>query len=105
MPAFGKHLPQEPWAVVAGASEGLGTAWVEALARRGLHVLAVARRPEPLDQMAQRVAAKHEVEGRTLAADLAEPGFTDRLAAAASGLEIGTAVYNAAYSFTGFLLD
>ena len=105
MAAFRAHLPQGPWAVVAGASEGLGAAWVEALAQRGLHVLAVARRPEPLEQMAQRVAAKHAVEVRTLAADLAEPGFTDRLAAAGSGLEIGTAVYNAGFSFTGFLLD
>ena len=99
------HLPQGPWAVVAGASEGLGAAWVDALAGRGLHVLAVARRPEPLERMAQRVAAKHGVEVRTLAADLAAPGFTDRLAAAGSGLEIGTLVYNAAFSFTGFLLD
>ena len=79
MPAFRAHLPQGPWAVVGGASEGLGAAWVEALARRGLHVLAVGRRPEPLEQMAQRVAGR--------------------------GLEIGTAVYNAASSFTGFLLD
>ena len=105
MAAFGTHPPQGPWAVVAGASEGLGAAWVEALARRGLHVLAVARRPEPLERLAERVAAQHHVEVRTLAADLAEPDFTDRLAAAGSGLEIGTAVYNAAFSFTGFLLD
>src|SRR3954451_5953784 len=99
------HPPQGPWAVVAGASEGLGAAWVEALARRGLHVLAVARRPEPLEQMAARVAAKHAVEVRPLAADLAEPDFIERLAAAGSGLEIGTAVYNAAFSFTGPQLD
>lgn len=90
---------------MAGASEGLGAAWVEALARRGLNVVAVARRPEPLDRMAQRVAARHRVEVRTLAADLAEPGFPDRLAAAGDGLEIGTVVYNAAFSFTGRLLD
>src|SRR5436309_15948917 len=96
MAALRAHRPQGPWAVVAGGSEGLGAAWVEALARRGRHVLAVGRRPEPLEQMAQRLAAKYEIEVRTLAADLAEPDFTDRLAAAASGLEIGTAVYNAA---------
>jgi len=99
------HLPQGPWAVVAGASEGLGAAWAEALAQRGLHVLAVARRPGPLEQTVQRLAAEHEVEVRALAADLAEPGFADRLAAAGSGLEIGTVVYNAAFSFTGLLLD
>ncbi|ADP83699.1 SDR family NAD(P)-dependent oxidoreductase [Pseudofrankia inefficax] len=99
------HPPAGPWAVVAGASEGLGAAWVEALARRGLHVLAVARRPEPLEQLARRLSGEHGVEVRPLAADLAEPDFGDRLAAAASGLEIGTAVYNAAFSFAGPLLD
>jgi short-subunit dehydrogenase len=90
---------------VAGASEGLGAAWVEALARRGVHVLAVARRPEPLERTARRVAERHDVEVRTVAADLAEPGFPDRLAAAGEGLEIGTVVHNAAFSFTGRLLD
>ncbi|WP_045878328.1 SDR family NAD(P)-dependent oxidoreductase [Pseudofrankia sp. DC12] len=105
MAALRTHPPQGPWAVVAGASEGLGAAWAEALARRGLNVLAVGRRPEPLEQTARRLAATHEVEVRTLAADLAEPGFTDHLAAAGSGLEIGTAVYNAAFSFAGPLLD
>jgi uncharacterized protein len=105
MAAFRTHPPHGPWAVVAGASEGLGAAWAEALARRGLNVLAVGRRPEPLERTARRLEAEHGVEVRTLAADLAEPGFTDRLAAAGSGLEIGTAVYNAAFSFTGPLLD
>jgi len=90
---------------VAGASEGLGAAWAEALARRGLHVLAVGRRAEPLERVAQRLAARYGVEVRTLAADLGEPGFPERLAAAGRGLEIGAAVYNAASSFTGFLLD
>jgi len=33
------------WALVAGASEGLGAAWAEALASRGLNLLLLARRP------------------------------------------------------------
>lgn len=90
---------------MAGASEGLGAAWSEALARRGLNVLAVARRPEPLEQTARRLTDKYGVEVRALTADLAEPEFVDRLVAAGSGLEIGTVVYNAAFSFTGPLLD
>lgn len=90
---------------MAGASEGLGAAWSEALARRGLNVLAVARRPEPLDELTRRLAAKYGVEVRPLAADLAEPDVTDRLAEAVGGLEVGTVVYNAAFSFTGPLLD
>lgn len=105
MAAFRTHPPRGPWAVVAGASEGLGAAWADALAQRGLHILAVGRRPAPLEQTARRLAAEHKVEVRTLAADLGAPDFADRLIAAGSGLEIGTAVYNAAFSFTGPLLD
>ncbi len=105
MAAFRTQVPHGPWAVVAGGSEGLGAAWAEALARRGLDVLIIGRRPEPLEQVAQRLTARYQVEVRTLTADLAEPDFPERLAAASTGLEIGTAVYNAASSFTGLLLD
>ena len=34
-----------PWALVAGGSEGLGAAFAHELARRGLHLVLVARRP------------------------------------------------------------
>jgi uncharacterized protein len=37
-----------PWAIVAGASEGLGAAYAEELAARGLNLILIARRPEVL---------------------------------------------------------
>jgi uncharacterized protein len=37
-----------PWAIVAGASEALGAAFAEVLAKRGLNVIPVARRREQL---------------------------------------------------------
>ncbi|MFL5844033.1 MAG: SDR family NAD(P)-dependent oxidoreductase [Solirubrobacteraceae bacterium] len=88
--------------MVAGASEGLGAAFVDALAARGVNVVAVARREEPLDALAARI---DRVEVRTLALDLADPAFPEALATATVGLEIGLGVYNAAFSFVAPLLS
>ena len=43
-----------PWALVGGASEGIGAAFAEEIASRGLNVALVARRPAPLEQLAQQ---------------------------------------------------
>jgi hypothetical protein len=92
-------------AVVAGASEGLGAAFAEALAARGLDLVLLARRAAVLEALGAELTAKHGVAVRTLACDLAEPGFADALAEATRGLEVGLGVYNAAYSFVGPLLE
>ena len=46
-----------PWAVVAGASEGVGAEFAEALAGRGLNVVLIARRQAALDEVAARIRA------------------------------------------------
>jgi short-subunit dehydrogenase len=94
-----------PWSVVAGASEGLGAAFADALAARGTSLVLVARRKGMLDDLAAAIRAKHHVEVRTAACDLADPAFTGAIAAACDGAEIGVGVYNAAYSFIAPLLD
>ncbi len=93
------------WAVVAGASEGLGAAFATALARRGHDLLLLARRRDVLTELGRDLEAKHRVTVHTLACDLADPRFADALQGASAGLDIGIAVYNAAYSFVGPLLD
>jgi short-subunit dehydrogenase len=88
-----------PWAVVAGASEGLGAAFAEAIAARGVGVVLLARREAALRAVADELAARHHVEARPVACDLEDAAFPDALAAATEGLTIGLGVYNAAYSF------
>ncbi|HSK26140.1 MAG TPA: SDR family NAD(P)-dependent oxidoreductase [Jiangellales bacterium] len=56
-------------ALVAGASQGIGSAVAEALARAGARVVLVARRPGPLVEAADRCG----IAGHVLTADLAEP--------------------------------
>jgi short-subunit dehydrogenase len=94
-----------PWAVIAGASEGLGAAFAEALAARGVHLVLLARREDVLNELAEKLRASHGITVRPLACDLADPAFARDLGAAIEGLEVGIAVYNAAYSFVGRLFD
>jgi short-subunit dehydrogenase len=93
------------WAVVAGASEGLGAAFAEALAQRGLGVVLVARRPDVLESLASSLREKYGVGVRAAPCDLADASFAERIAEATRGLEVGVAVYNAAYSFVAPLFD
>jgi uncharacterized protein len=102
-----KPFPQRygAWAVIAGASEGLGAAFAEALAARGVNLLLVARRLAPLDELAARLRAARGVEVKTVACDLADPGFMDVLTRESAGLELGVAIYNAAYAPVGAVLE
>ena len=61
-----------PRALVAGASEGLGAAFADALARRGLDLVLIARREEQLTATADRIRQQHGVDVITLVADLAD---------------------------------
>ncbi len=91
--------------VVAGASEGLGASFAASLAARGLDLVLVARRASVLEGLAAELRAAHHVRVTTVAADLADPAFSEALVRATHGLEVGIGVYNAAASFTGLLLD
>jgi len=94
-----------PWAVVAGASAGLGEAFARALARRGLRLVLVARRADALAALASDLRHAHGVEVRTLALDLGATDLHARVAAACDGLEVGLVVYNAAHSVIGPFVD
>jgi short-subunit dehydrogenase len=80
-----------PWAVVAGASDGIGASVARLLGDRGVNVVMVARRSATLEEAATTVAS----ETRTLVLDLSDPQATSELAAATADLEVGLLVYNA----------
>lgn len=89
------------WAVIAGASEGLGAAFAVQLAERGMQLLLLARRAEVLAELAQSIEKDHGVEVRCLPMDLADPALPGKLAAATADIEVGVLVYNAAVSQMG----
>jgi short-subunit dehydrogenase len=84
-----------PWAVVAGASEGVGSAFADAVARRGLGVVLLARRQAVLDEVADGIRRKTGAEVRTLTVDLATPDAARIVIDATADLEVGLLMYNA----------
>jgi short-subunit dehydrogenase len=82
-----------PWAVVAGASDGVGSAIAEGLAERGVNVVLLARRQAVLDEVAAGIESRTGVQTRTLAVDLAEQHAAATIAAATSDLDVGFFVH------------
>lgn len=58
------------WALVTGASSGLGTDFAELLAARGCHLVLVARRRGRLESLAERLSREHGIQTRVLGLDL-----------------------------------
>jgi short-subunit dehydrogenase len=89
-----------PYALVAGASYGLGGAYAEALAKRGLNLVLAARERERLESTASRLREQYSVDVKALAVDLADYEKAKKLITALD-VTIGLLVYNAAYAPIG----
>ena len=83
-----------PWALVVGGSEGIGAAFARKLASHGFKLVLVARKPEPLEDLAVELRATG-AEVRTLSDDLSKPGVLDQVRKVTDDVEIGLLVYNA----------
>ena len=82
-----------PWAVVAGASEGVGECFAHAVAERGVNVVALSRRQNVLDEVADSIRATTGVEVRPVAIDLATEDAMDHVRAATGDLDVGLIMY------------
>ncbi len=67
------------WALIAGASEGLGAAFARAFTKHGVNVIMVARRKEPLEALAKELRDTTGMEARCYEGDLASGPFLDKL--------------------------
>lgn len=94
-----------PWAFIAGASQGIGGAYSEEAAKRGLNVVLMARGKEALDAKAAEISATYGVETRTLAGDLAAADVVEQVRSVTDDIEVGLFVYNAAMAVAGEFLD
>jgi uncharacterized protein len=94
-----------PWAVVTGASDGIGRAFAHALAAHGLHLVLVARRQPVLQALADELQRAHGVQCRVIAADLADLENVHRLVEASAELDVGLLVAAAGFGSSGPLLN
>lgn len=90
-----------PWAVVTGASSGLGREFADQIASAGINLVLVARREELLKEIGAELSKTHGIEHRVVAVDLAEDGFMDKLGTATAGLDVGLVVSNAGTASSG----
>lgn len=90
---------KDQWALVTGASAGIGEAFARALVSRGANVVLVARRQEKLERLASRLATKTEV----IACDLEDPTGPRNLCAEVErrGLSVDHLVNNAGFGGGG----
>jgi short-subunit dehydrogenase len=84
-----------PWALIAGGSEGIGRAFAELLAARGIHLLLVARNNGPLEATAAELRAQFGVQVETTALDLTSSGLDSRIEALCAHRDVGLLIYNA----------
>lgn len=94
-----------PWALVVGASAGLGAAFVRELARQGFSVLAVARNENRLHRLADEESERGRGEVRPLVLDVLAQGGLVPLYEAVAGLDVGLVIYNVGYPDAGTFLD
>lgn len=84
-----------PWAVVTGASSGIGRAFVDRVAREGLDVVLVSRSQERLATIGRDVSQRHGVRHLVVPADLGSEEGPAQVIAACEGLDVGLLFSNA----------
>jgi short-subunit dehydrogenase len=94
-----------PWAVVTGATSGLGLELVLELARRGLNLVLVARSNSSLDSLAKNLSEEQGVETRVIAADLCDPSLVEKLLGSIADLDVGLFIGAAGFGTSGLFSE
>jgi len=84
-----------PWALVTGASSGMGREFARQVAAAGINVVLVARRENLLKQAGAEFSKRYGVEHRVIVLDVSQEDFIGQLASATNDLDIGLVVSNA----------
>uniref|UniRef100_A0A4W4GLU3 3-ketoacyl-CoA reductase n=1 Tax=Electrophorus electricus TaxID=8005 RepID=A0A4W4GLU3_ELEEL len=87
------------WAVVTGATDGIGKSYAEELAQRGFSMILISRSQEKLNDVAQSLESLYNVATKTVAVDFSQVDIYPKIEAALAGLEIGVLVNNVGISY------
>jgi uncharacterized protein len=94
-----------PWAVVTGASSGIGREFAQQLAAAGINVVLVARRLSMLQDLAAELAGHYGVDSRAVGVDLSDPGALTPIADATADIDVGLLVSNSGAALPGPFVD
>ena len=86
------------WALITGASQGIGKGFARRLAKEGFNLVMTARRTDVLEASANELRDEFGVETRTLALDMTQTGAIEQLKSFVADIEIGFLVNNVAFS-------
>src|SRR4051794_9014992 len=87
------------WALITGASSGIGLEFAKLFAADGWHLVLVARREEKLRELASELKAKHGVESKIVTADLSKVSVSQQILSACSDIEISALINNAGFGY------
>jgi uncharacterized protein len=94
-----------PWAVVTGASSGIGREFASQLAAADINVVLVARRLDVLQDVGAGLAQRYGVDYRAVGVDLSDPRMLTPIAEATNDIDVGLLVSNAGAALPGPFLD
>jgi len=93
-----------PWALITGASAGIGAEFARQLAQLGLNLVLVARRRDRMENLARRLESENKIQVMSVEADLSRPDFMPAVEKATQSIEIGLLVNNAGFGIAGRFL-
>jgi uncharacterized protein len=94
-----------PWAVVTGASDGIGRQFANCLAKADFNLVLVARRRTALESLAGETRTRYGIETRVLNIDLGRSEAVESLQMQTCDLDIGLLIAAAGFGASGRLID
>ncbi len=94
-----------PWAVVTGASDGIGREFARQLGSAGLNLFLVARRRDALDALAEAMEKEQGIETKVIDVDLSEDEGVQHIVKETQGVDIGLLVASAGFGTSGNFID
>lgn len=97
----------ERWALITGASSGIGAAFARLLAARGMHLVLTARRQDRLQELADELHTRHGTRCEIVVGDLCDPAAARHIhdEVHQRGIAVELLINNAGFGFVGTIDD